>query len=165
MRQADLQDAGYHSRAFYQAGNTAVTAGGGGDNTAINGAWTSRNISGKGIAKSVKILVAYSATLASGQTLSIACKLQDATSSGGANSADVAATHLNSFSQPLTVVASATGSNTGVAEFDFPLETCREFIRAVVTPDLSASGTDTATIQVIGIMYGTEREPLSNTLI
>ena len=69
--------------ARHQKAGVDATAGGSGDNTEVDGAWVDRQgfLSGKAI-------IAYTATLAQGATLSIAANLQDATSSGGAGAGD-----------------------------------------------------------------------------
>lgn len=133
-----------------------VTAGGSGDATEFDGAYI--DVTDR---KSIKVLVPFSATLAAGETLSIAANLQDATALAGTGVAD--------FGTALAATVVATGASggsteTGVAELDFDVSQSRGFVRAQVTPDMSAASIDTANLSVLYVTGGAERNPISNRL-
>ena len=80
----------------------------------------------------------------------------DATSSGGSGVAD--------FGDALAATVVATGGSggstvTGVVELDFDLTGAEAYVRAQYTPDLSATGTDTATLAVTYVLCGAESQP------
>jgi len=117
----------------YAAISTA-TAGGTGDATEVDGAYIDR----QGF-DSLKVIIAYKAVLAQGKTLSIAANLQDATSSGGAGGS----------------------TETGVVELDFDISGANQYVRVQYTPDMNASGTDTATLSAVYILGGAQVQPVS----
>ncbi len=152
---------GAYCRSERGTGNNAATAGGSGDATAVNGAWIDRKGS-KGVAASMKVIVNYTTTLAQGATLSFTGKIQDATSIGGANSAD----YGNALAS--TVIATGpTGGGTiaGTFELDVDLGSAHEFVRAVLTPDLSAANTDTAAWNVTYLLFGDAHQPATKALV
>lgn len=164
------KNGGSVARSVYLNGVTAVTAGGAGDNTAINSAWTDRALSNLiGMAGSAKVVVAWTTTLAANKTLSLAFKVQDADDNSGTNSADAGVdAYPNGAALTSTVVQTDTGSGgtyTGTTEFDVNLTGLRQFVRSVVTPDLNASGTDTASVQIVGVLFGSDRGPISKSLV
>lgn len=113
----------------------SATAGGAGDNTSVNG--TSIDRQAIGLPLAAVLTLYFAATLASNQTLSItALKVQD--SADGSTWAD-----YKTLSAPGAVL-SATGS--GQSRASVGLSTARRYVRVVFTPDLSASGTDTANV-------------------
>jgi hypothetical protein len=116
---------------------TDITAGGGGDATAINGAWHDATLY-----HSVMAGVTYLATIASTKTLSLACIIQTASDSSGTGAATLATLTT------LTVTTVTAGTNTLLFAESVVLDksTNKGYIRMVLTPDLSASGTDTATV-------------------
>lgn len=152
---------GKAARSEY-AGYGVATAGGAGDNIEVDGPYFDRKPSTIGPYGSAKLVIAYRAVLAQAATLSFAANIQDATSSGGAGVAD--------FGTAFTKAAVATGgtggsTETGTIEFDFDLTTAREFIRAQVTPDLSAANTDTLTWMATWVFFGADRGPMTKSLI
>ncbi len=138
----------------YVAAVASVTAGGSGDATAING--VAHDLQGFGTrqkAESVMVAVGGVASIASSQTLSIACKLQES-ANGSSGWTDI--TLLPT--QTVTAVTGATTSAAYQVQFGFDLtKTAQRYVRVVVTPDASASGTDTATVQVSSIFGGLKR--------
>lgn len=136
----------------YAAISTA-TAGGTGDATEVDGAYIDR----QGF-DSLKVLIAYKTTLAQGKTLSIAANLQDATSSGGSGVAD--------FGDAMASAVVGTGgtggsTETGVVELDFDISGANQYVRVQYTPDMNASGTDTATLAAVYILGGAQVQPVS----
>lgn len=170
MNLSDKKNGGAVAVSKYCADSTSVTAGGAGDNTAINGAWIDRTLGGAiGLAGSAKVVVAWKTTLAANKTLSLAFKMQDADTSGGSGSADAGVdAYPNGAAYASTAVATDSGSGstlTGTSEFDVNLTGLRQFVRAVITPDLNASGTDTATIMSAYLLFGSDRIPISASLV
>jgi hypothetical protein len=139
--------------ARHSSAGVDVTAAGAGDNVEVDGAWIDRSglLSGKAV-------VVYTATLAQGETLSIAANAQDADDSSGTGAAD--------YGAALTSTVVATGdtggsTETGVVELDFDLMGARGFLRLQFTPDLSASGTDTAELAAVWILGGADEQPVT----
>lgn len=115
--------------------NVAITAAGTGDNTKVNGA----TLDTLGYLDAVVVLN-WKTTLASSETLSFALELQESDDGSTWDTAEVV--------QALTAVE--TGAQTasyGSKEYLVDLQgrdkARKRYIRFNVTPDLSASGTDT----------------------
>lgn len=161
MRRIDKHNGGQFARSEYASGGTA-TAGGTGDATEVDGAWVDRKPSTRGPYHSAKLVITYSAALGEGATLAIAANIQDATSSGGAGVADFGTAYASA-----TVATGGAGGSTevGTVEFDFDLSNAREFVRSQITPDLSAANTDTLAWRATWIFFGSDRGPLSKSLI
>jgi hypothetical protein len=158
MRDSFL-NGGAYARTARGSGNNAVTAGGAGDATEVNGAYQSR-LSDNGIALSAKLLVSFTATLAAGATLTFAANFQDALSAAGAGVAD--------YGDAVTATVVATGgaggtTETGTFEIDVDLSGAREFIRAQVTPNLSAGATDAAAWHMDYVFFGDHRQPITKS--
>lgn len=136
------------------AGIASATAGGTGDATEKDCAYIDR----QGFS-SLKVVIAYSATLAATKTLSVAANLQDATSSAGAGVAD-----YGSAMASAVVATGGTGGSTetGVVELDFDISGADQYVRLQFTPDLSATGTDTATISAVYILGGAQVQPVTS---
>lgn len=139
----------------------AFTAAGAGDNLAITGTGVDREgMSTGSLALSLDVEVAYDVTLASGATLSLTMNVQD--SADNSTFADFA-------TEVATVVATGPSGGArvqGIARLVVPsankptgtpgmgLSGARRYIRLVLTPDLSAGGTDTGVVQAIGVFSG-----------
>lgn len=132
------------------AANTAVTAGGAGDATAVTGVIIDR--AALGWAESVVAAIPWTATLASTQTLSIAYTLQHGEDAGLSDAATLA-------TATGAVVATGAGTVTGVFEVGVSLRGARRYVRLNFTPDLSASGTDTAALSAVLVFAGANRLP------
>ena len=135
--------------------NTAITAGGAGDNTAITGATIDR-LTSAGIPLNAQIILYWTATLAQAATLILkTVKVQD--SADGTTWADYA-----SYTDPGVVATGPTGGGTltdvlEVAGVD--LGSARRYVRLLFTPDLSAASIDTARIGAIFNLAGFDRLP------
>ncbi|EHJ49501.1 hypothetical protein DFW101_3505 [Solidesulfovibrio carbinoliphilus subsp. oakridgensis] len=132
---------------------SAATAGGTGDATEVDGAYIDR----QGFS-SLKVIIAYTATLAATKTLTVAANLQDATSTAGAGVAD--------FGAALATAVVATGPTgggtvTGVVELDFDVSGADRYVRVQYTPDLTATGTDTATLSAVYVLGGAQVQPVT----
>jgi len=133
---------------------TAVLAAGTGDATEINGSTINRAALGS-LFSSCKLAVHGNTTLASGATLTITANMQD--SADGATWADYGTAFATT-----TVKDAAGGALTAVvfeAFLDNDLRGARQYIRAQVTPNLSAGATDTAMVQATLILGGPEEYP------
>lgn len=156
-----IYNGGAYCRSARGTGSNAVTAGGTGDATEVNAAWIGRNAD-SGIANSMKVIVSYSASLAAGATLTFAGNMQDATAIGGTGAADYGA----AFAATVAATGATGGSTeTGTFEIDVDLAGAREFVRAQITPNLSASGTDTASWNVTYVFFGDQRHPCTKSLV
>lgn len=137
--------------------NTTATAGGAGDNTQSDAAWIDRRNF-----YSAKVVVNWTATLAEGETLSLAAVFRDATSDAGAGAASYGPTVAT------TVVATGpTGGGTvnGTTEYDLDLAAAKAFVQARITPDLSRANTDTAAYSVVYVLAGGVNNPISRSAV
>lgn len=131
-------------------GIATLTAGGTGDDTAITGASVLAQAYNTG-----KLVVTYTATLAEGKTLDL----------------DVLLLHSDDNSTWTTVtvetakVVSTGGTggstNTGVYEYDFNREKIGRYIKSTVTPNLNATGTDTARVATLFVLGGAYENPVT----
>ena len=154
MTFANVHNGGADVRSARALGNQTATAGGAGDATEVNGAWVSRKTTTGSIAQSAKVIVNFTTTLAAAATLKFGANFQDATDSSGTGAAD--------YGDVVAATTAATGGSggtteTGTFELDVDLGGAREFIRAQITPDLSAGATDTAAWSAVYLFFGDQR--------
>jgi hypothetical protein len=136
------------------AANTSITAGGGGDNTAVTGVIIDR--AAHGYAQSCVVAIPFTATLAAAATLSIATTVQNGENSGLSDVATL-------VSQGATVAANGPGGGgtvTGVHEINVSLAGAGRYVRVNFTPDLSAANTDTAALSAVVVFGGADRLPV-----
>ncbi|GEL75203.1 hypothetical protein [Myxococcus virescens] len=138
---------------FYDSGSyiapkfssiSVLTAGGAGDNVAVVGA----SIDRMGFGSSA-VAVTYSATLAAAATLSITVQREQ---SDDGTTWEAATTVL-----PAQVVATGPGGGgtvRGEVKLRESYETAARFVRYSVTPNLSASATDTASVACTVVLGG-----------
>lgn len=153
-----FHNGGAYCRSAFVAINKTATAAGTGDATEVDGAWIDRKPSDVGAFLSAKVIIAYTASLTADKTLAFAAQIRDATDSSGTGADDYGDAIAS------TVVASATGTNTGTVEIDVDLAAAREFIQVQVTPDLSASGTDTLEWSAVLVFFGADRQPVTRAI-
>lgn len=134
------------------AANTAATAGGSGDNTAVTGVIIDR--AALGWPQSAILAIPFTATLAAAATLSIGYTVQH----GAASNLSDAAT-LQTAALAVAATSVAGGTETGTFEVSVPLRGAKRYVRANFTPDLSAGGTDTAALAAVLVFAGAERLP------
>lgn len=157
MNRSEILNGGAYCTTARVTGNHTAVAAGSGDNTEVNGDWLDRSVGDSGrfehaaLVMSAKLSVGYTTTLAAGKTLSFAVQFQDADDISGGGAAD--------YGDPVVLTVAATGDSggsteTGTFEQDVGLEGAREFIRAQITPDLNASGTDTAAWSAQWVLFG-----------
>jgi len=134
----------------------ALTAAGSGDATTVTGQTIDRmaiGTSGSSGAMPLSALVAvlFSATLASGKTLSVTFDVQD--SPDGTNFSDYAT------SAALVVATGPSGGGTvrGQSVQQVSLTSARRYVRLLFLPDLSATGTDTAVAMGAAFVGGFDR--------
>ena len=135
------------------AANTAVTAGGSGDNTLVTGVIIDR--AALGWPQSAVFAVPFTATLAAAATLGISYAVQEGDDSGLSDAATLK-------SAALATVATGPGGGgtvTGILEINVSLAGAGRYIRGNFTPDLSAANTDTAALSAVWVLGGAERLP------
>lgn len=165
MNVASFRNGGAYCRTARGSGNNTATAAGTGDATEVSGAWQSRKSATKGIALSGKLVISYTATLAAAATLSFSGNFQDALDASGTGAADFPATGGS-----VAAFVAATGgtggtTETGTVELDIDLSGAREFIRAQITPDLSAGATDTAAWHMDYVFFGDHQQPSTKSAV
>lgn len=147
---------GAYCRSAFLAINKTATAGSTGDATEVNSSYVDRSLSDVGMAMSAKLVITFTAALQAGETLTFAGNFQDATSSAGAG--------VDDFSDAWTAKTAATGESggsteTGTFEVDIDLSGANRYVRAQITPNLSASGTDTCEWSAALVLFGDHRQP------
>lgn len=150
MSTPEIENIGSKIAVVRGAANTAVTAGAGGDNTAVTGVIIDR--AALGWPKSGVVAIPFTATLAASQTLSVAITVQDG-DAANLSDAGTFATRANA------VVATGVGTVTGTIELDVNFTGAKRYVRANFTPDLSATGTDTAALSEVIVFGGAIRLP------
>lgn len=134
--------------------NVAVTAGGSGDDTQVSSGWI--NVAGYG---SAKVVIQAKSTIAANKALNMTAGLQDATDSSGDGNAAYGS----------GVTAKQMDGNTGTPEtnnlttmeLDYDLAGARGFIEFQMTPDMTATGTDTSNLSAVLLLFGSGEEPSS----
>ena len=136
------------------AANTAVTAGGGGDNTAVTGVIIDR--ADLGWPQSAVLAIPFTTTLAAAATLSLAYTVQE----GNAANLSDAATLATATAAVVATGPVGGGTVTGTFEVNLSLAGAGRYVRANFTPDLSAAGTDTAALSAVMVFGGANRLPV-----
>lgn len=134
----------------------SATAGGTGDATTVTGYTIDRmKIGSSGSAGSMPlsalVAVLFAATLASGKTLSVTFDVQD--SPDGTNFSD----YQTAAAAVVATGPSGGGAVTGQAVLQVSLTSARRYVRLLFVPDLSATGTDTATAIGAAFVGGFDR--------
>ena len=128
---------------------TSAVAGGTGDATEIAGITVNRSALGS-LFESAKLSIVGNATLASGETLTVVANLQD--------SADASAWADFGTAYTVATVLDAAGGALTASSFevflDNDLRGARQYVRAQITPNLSAANTDTALIDASLVLGG-----------
>lgn len=132
------------------SGAVSATAAGAGDNTEVDGPYVDRQNH-----LSAKLIIHYKAVLQQGETLSIAANIQDDADGAGAG-----ADFGDALANAVVATGGAGGSvEEGTVELDVDLSGAKQYIRAQVTPDLSASGTDTAIVTATFVLGPKDETP------
>lgn len=148
MSKTELRAIGDKISVRRATANAAATAAGAGDNTAVTGVIIDR--AALGWPRSCVVAIPWTTTLAASQTLSLGWTLQD----GAAANLSDAATFATAVS---AVVATVTAS--GQLEANVDLTGAKRYVRLNFTPDLSATGTDTAALSGVLVFGGADRLP------
>lgn len=133
--------------------NVAATAGGAGDNTEVVGAIIDRGEIG--FPQSCVLAIPFSATLAEGETLSIACDIESS------NEADLSGAEVVKAAASAVVATGPAGGGTVTGTFgvDVAIMGAGRYLRANFTPNLSAANTDTAALSSVLVFGGADRLP------
>lgn len=126
---------------------TSLTAGGAGDNTEITGAQLDlRDDFGTRRFGSLSLVLSARATVAAGQALALkAVRFEHSDDAAAWSDVEPGATAL-------TLTSEAGGTVTGAAVIGCNLLEAKRYVRAKFTPDLSASGTDTAKVSAAYVL-------------
>lgn len=150
ISQAFTHDIGSYLAALCGGYTTATTAGTG-DNTEVDGPYLAVPQG----AKSCAVWLLHRATLGAAETLALLGNLQDAADGSGTGVAD--------YGTALSSTTAQTGAATnglGITKLgDFNLAGARSHLRVQFTPNLSASGTDTAHVMAVVVFGGVEELP------
>lgn len=135
--------------AAYAAASTAATAGGAGDATEVTGV-TIDLLALPTRYESLSFVLTATSTLAATKTLSVAAKIETSDNSDMSSASDLVAS-----STVLTLTGAAGGSTErGTAKVGASLEYAKRYLRIKFTPDLNATGTDTAVVQSVALFGG-----------
>ncbi len=135
--------------SLYALDETNATAGGTGDATAANG--ITLDLTAIADPASVVFEVWARATLADTKSLTVAAKIEHAVTGSGDWADYVASSTI------LTLTSSGGSTEKGVGRIGADLRQANRYIRVTVTPDLSATGTDTATLTAVAVFGGLAR--------
>lgn len=124
-------------------GLSTATAAGTGDNSAVTGATIDRLEFG-----SCKLVIAYKTTLGSLETLKYAVAMEDSVNSNMSSST------TTTLQATTTAATGVLTGNVNEITFDVDLSGKGRYIRFNFTPDLSASGTDTAISCAVCVLGG-----------
>jgi len=131
-----------------------ITAAGTGDNTAVTGATIDR--ASYGMAQSAEVGVLWLAALQATETLDLAVEYQ--TSADGSTWDTAVALQASA-----TVATGDTGGSneSGITKFSLNMSGLKRYVRVNFTPDLSASGTDTAILMSLWALGGADTLPIT----
>ncbi len=148
MSNALRKDIGALIKSVHAVDYTALTAGAGGDGAEVTGTEIDRDA--QKLPQSCVLAIHFEAVLAQDATLSLTVDFEHDTVSGFGSTAD-----FKNVAAAVVATGGPGGSTEkGVYEVDVPLDLAKQFIRAMVTPDLSAASIDTATITGIFVLDG-----------
>lgn len=142
------------------AAQTAVTAGGAGDATEVNGKTLDRTLF-TNVTESLAAIVFGVTTLAAAETLTIAANWEEADSDFATNKRDVPDADVIAATVVRTGAATAKGF-FAILPLNLQLVT-KNFIRVVWTPNLSRAGTDTATVMSSYLFAAPQESPAART--
>lgn len=135
------------------AANTAVTAGGSGDNTEVVGVTIDR--AAIRFPQSAVVAISFTATLAAAATLTIAWDIDE----GNASDLSDAAVLASAAAVVVATGPSGGGTVTGTFEANVPMMGAGRYVRLNFTPNLSAANTDTAALAAAIVFGGADRLP------
>jgi hypothetical protein len=156
MSFATLKNIGAMIKAVRAAANTAVTAGGAGDNTVVTGVTIDR--SALNLPLSAVFAIPWTTTLAAAATLTLKNVVIE---HGAASNMSDAATFATLEDGTGTVIQAggAGGTFSDCKEYDVDLQGAKQYVRIKFTPDLSAANTDTAALAAVAVFGGSQILP------
>lgn len=134
----------------YSGATVSATAGGTGDATAAPGDTIDLTALADRF-ESVAFAIKATATLAANKALTVTAKIE--TSADGTNWTD-----LTTSATVITLSSVGGGTVTGAAVLGCSLEYASKDVRVNVTPDLTATGTDTAVVTHVALFGGRRHE-------
>ena len=148
------KDFGSRGYGVYNGCKIDIVAGSGTDNVKVTGAEINRLVNG-GLARSLKLLIPYSFTLADGKVAKFTVGLTDCATSGGSYSTATA------IQAATTAATGGTGGSTeaGHVELDIDLSGYAQYLKFEITADLDASGTDAGNWFSSVVLGGFDVEP------
>ena len=153
------KDIGFSLAAATGLANGAATAAGTGDDTEKVGAILDYKTLNHALSGS--ILIPWTATLQDTETISLTTKIEHGDAANLSDKADYAfgCAEINHG----VIGTGETGGTTevGVVKHDVDLSGIKRYFRIAVTPDLSASGTDTAEFAGCLVLGGLDKAPVS----
>jgi hypothetical protein len=153
-----LKNIGAYIKVLRAIPSTSVTAAGTGDNAAITGTIIDRLAYGN--PDTCVVALPYTTTLAAAATMTFKSVLVE---HGDASNLSDAVTFATLETSTGTVIETGGGggsTNTGCKEYDVDLSGAKRYFRVKATPDLSASGTDTAVISGVVVVGANESLPI-----
>lgn len=133
--------------------NTAVTAGGSGDATEVNGVIF--DLMEKANPQSGVLAIPFSATLAAAATLAVGYTVETGNTDDLSDATDLA----TAASAVIATGPSGGGTVTGTLEVDLSLAGAGRYLRVNFTPNLSAADTDAAALSSVLVLGGFDRLP------
>lgn len=126
-----------------------ITAGGTGDNVAVTG----QTINREKLPLSGKLCIPFLAALTDTESISFTVAIQESADGSSWDSAETL--------QSATVAATSSGGSNehGVVTLDVDLSGRKQYVRFNITPDLSASDTDTALFAAVFVLGGDDLVP------
>lgn len=108
--------------------------------------------------QSAKLVLIALSTIAANKELDVTAGLKDATDTSGTGGAafgtGVTAKKMDGSTGALT-------AHYSVMELDYNLAACRGYIASDITPDLTASGTDTTILSATLLLFGAAETPIT----
>ena len=146
MRKTDL---GSNVKCERAADNTALVAAGTGDNTAVTGVIIDR--ASYKYPQSMVASLSWQAVLAASKKLTMKSVVIE---HGDASNLSDAANYVAPADVDVKVDGGSGGTYRGAQEYNVDLSAAKRYIRLKYTPDLNASGTDTAEVAAQFIFGG-----------
>lgn len=138
-------------------GDTAVTAGGSGDDTDANGVAIDLGDPSRPRAECVSFIAQAHAVLGASATIANIVRVQDS-DNGSTGWADIVDPRTPGATFTASKVSAAgAGTNQTDTVISVPTEYCKRYVRLVAKPNMSAANTDTARVQAICILSGLQK--------
>jgi len=144
----------YGAASVNSGAPSLITAAGTGDATKVTGATVDRKSATDGsLADSALVATLFLAALADTETIAFAHEVQYSDDNSNWDDA------VELEASDVKATSSGGTNETGIVEFSINLRSQKRYMRVNVTPNLSASGTDTALFATIVALSGYARNP------